>query len=77
MSRKLFGTFDTSGNRVNAEQWIAERVDRQAGQVMCGGCKATGVKLAWNGAAVLLPVEPRQPCPTCNGSGYAPKEPTT
>ena len=38
--------------------------------IMCGGCKATGVKLEWR-KGELVPVEPKQPCPTCNGSGWA------
>jgi hypothetical protein len=40
-------------------------------RVMCGGCKATGLKHAWTKDADLKPVEPREPCPSCNGSGWS------
>jgi len=32
---------------------------------MCGACKATGIKHVWNAQAVLVPVDPPQPCPAC------------
>lgn len=37
---------------------------------MCGGCKATGTRHVWNAQALLVPAEPREPCPSCNGSGW-------
>jgi hypothetical protein len=48
---------------------------------MCGGCKATGIKHVWNAQADMVPVEPHEPCPACNGSGwlgedFKPKEKT-
>jgi len=42
--------------------------------IMCGGCKATGIKMVWNSGGALVPAEPREPCPTCNGSGWFPSE---
>lgn len=46
---------------------------RNSRRIMCGGCKATGVALGWNVDGELIPIEPRRPCPTCNGSGFAPQ----
>lgn len=48
----------------NVERW------KRQPRPMCGGCKATGLKHVWNADAVLVPAEPRTPCPSCKGSGW-------
>ena len=49
------------------QDWLRQHPNR----IMCGNCKATGVKHAWNKDAILKPVEPYQLCPTCSGTGWA------
>lgn len=53
---------------MNLETWNARH---RPGAVMCGGCKATGLKHVWNSKGDLVPEEPRVACTACNGSGWA------
>lgn len=42
---------------------------KDSANVMCGACKATGLKHGWNAEYVLSPVRPTRKCEVCNGTG--------
>lgn len=53
------------------QDWLTQHPMR----TMCGGCKATGVKHEWTKEALLAPVKPYAPCPTCHGTGWFVQQP--
>ena len=42
---------------------------KQTAKVLCGACKATGLKHGWNAEYILAPVRPTRKCQVCNGTG--------
>jgi hypothetical protein len=62
------------GRMVDARDLPKEKEPVRVVNVMCGSCKATGVKHVWNTEALLVPTDPPTPCPSCNGTGMAIKQ---